>query len=210
MPALQPVLGVARVSVQGTANGRQIVNVFHVRKGLGTAAWGQTELDALAGVMNTQFATAFASSISNSYSGDSVECQDLSSLTGFFSQVASTTTGGAGSTIAPASAASCVTWKIARHYRGGHPRTYIGPLAGGALETATSLTSAFVTALKTKATTFLTNINLSSPGGATVSLVTVHRTRDGDTLTPPEVSLIQGVEVDARIDSQRRRLGPDR
>lgn len=210
MPAQQPATGIARVVVKGTASGQSIVNVFHVRKGLGTAAWSQAELDALVTLMESQFKTAFASSLNSNYSGDVVEAQDLTSNIGLFASISNTCNGTMGGANVPQSACCCITWRINRHYRGGHPRTYLGPIGTTAIENAVSLASAYLTGLQTKASTFLTNVNIATPGGATCQLVTLHRVRGGAVLTPPEVSLITGVELDARIDSQRRRMGPDR
>lgn len=212
MPALANVPGVARCVVTGTANGQACVNVFHVAKGTGGASpWTQVEIDKLATLIAAQFTTAFVPSIANHWSGDQVECVDLSSVLGLSGVATIAASGGGGSgTTMPQSAAACVTWKIPRHYRGGHPRTYVGPLATAAAESPVSLAATFVSNLRTRAIAFRNNINGDTTFGTLITLCTVHRTYQKQKLNEPQLSFPTSAEVDSRIDSQRRRLGPDR
>jgi len=120
-----------------------------------------------------------------------------------------TGSGGSGAAV-PQSAAACITWKIPRHYRGGHPRTYIGPLPTTAINNPTSLTTTYTDGLQTRANTFLAGVNSIVLGTATARLVCLHRYKDKVELDPPTTTLIDTAYCDSRIDSQRRRLGKDR
>jgi hypothetical protein len=211
MPALAPVVGVARVVVRGTANGQPIVNVFHVQNGsLPPIPYTAAGILALATAFGTTFAAQFATRLNQSYSGDEVTAQDLSSVTGRSAAVALTLAASGSGTTTPQSAAACITWKIDRHYRGGHPRTYIGPLPSAAFESPISLAPTYVTALQNAGTALRTFINTTPMDGTPQTLVCVHRQRDGVQLAVPDVSPITSCAVDSRIDSMRRRLGPDR
>ena len=212
MPALLPVPGVARCVVRGTANGQAIVNVFHVRNGAsdGAPAYTLAGTGALAAVVSNAYTAQFPSILNNSWSGDTVTVTDLSGPTGPSSEVALSGSGGISSANMPQSVAACITWKIPRHYRGGHPRTYIGPLAVTALETPTSFTTSFITSLTTKANAFLTAINGATVDGRAQRLVCVHRQIDGLKILTPITSEIAGGSCDTRLDTMRRRLGPDR
>jgi hypothetical protein len=212
MAALRPVPGVARIVCTGNATGVPIVNVFHVQNGVSGPAPAYSSAGMLQLV--TAFEAAYRAQIlprlSSNYSGDTVAGVDLSGPTGEFRQVSLSGGGvGAGLTV-PQSAACCITWKIARHYRGGHPRTYMGPLPTSAIESPTSLAAAYMTSASTSAQAFVTAINAITADGIAQRFVAVHRQIDGLKILTPITSLILSGVVDSRIDSMRRRLGPDR
>lgn len=211
MAALRPVTGVARCVFTGTANGQQVVNVFHVQNGGDFGVqYSQTGISALASQLATLYASHFRPHLNSSWSGDQVLCQDLTSITSAFAVAALAGNGAVTGATTPQNAACCVTWKIARRYRGGHPRTYLGPLGAASLENNTSFTSAFQTSVASAANLFLTGVNAIVADGKPQTLVTIHRYKDKAELAVPEVSKVLSVAVDTRIDSMRRRLGPDR
>jgi hypothetical protein len=213
VPALEPVPGVARVVVTGTSAGRTVANIFHFRRvAQMEESWSSTHLGLLVTDVEAVYKAQFGPCLGSSYSGDIVQAVDLTNVAGLSAEVANTTTGSGGTNTAmPQSIAACVSWKIIRHYRGGHPRTYLGPLPAAAIESPTTLAAAFVTKMQTNSQAFLTAIWAWSTGGANnVELVTVHRQYAKQKLNIPLVSKITGRTVDTRIDSQRRRLGPDR
>jgi hypothetical protein len=204
------VAGVARVSVVGTSAGVNIVNVFHVASVSGS--WSQLDVNALATGMRAAFVNRFLSSLSTSYLLNTVTATDLSSINGRTGTATGSTpgTGGTGTSV-PNSLAVVVSWQIARHYRGGHPRTYLGALATAILLNQTTFTSTFVSSLQTNANSFLNDVpQIVLPSGTTGFLVAVHRRLNGALLTPPQTSAITGAAVDNRLDTQRRRLGKDR
>lgn len=211
MPAQKNVQGVARVSVRGTANGVQCVNVFHVRNGLSTGAgYTVAGVSALGNSINTLYNSHFRTKLNTDWSGDDIVVQDLSSIIAPGVTLAQTGNGSVAGSSVPASVAICISWKIARHYRGGHPRTYLGPLGSGAIETPTSFVGTFITSVQTSASSFLTGVNALTIEGVPQQLVCVHRQLAGEVLDIPQISPITACVVDSRIDTMRRRLGKDR
>lgn len=211
MPALKPVVGVARVVVHASANGVPIVNVFHVNNGPGAGIrYTATAVQTLADSFKTAWQTAIVSLVNISYTLDTFTVQDLTDDNGFFAQSSSISTGSGSGATTPQSAACCVTWKIGRHYRGGHPRTYLGPLSAANFTSPTTLSGTYVSSVQSAMATLRTTINALTIEGQNQKMVCVHRVKDGADLDPPLVDTITGVAVDSRIDSMRRRLGPDR
>jgi hypothetical protein len=208
MPSLMPVLGVARVAFRGTSAGQAVVNVFHVQ--CGVASLSQATIDALCTGMKTAYEANLVTRLQGSWSGDTVTAQDLSSDTGVTKQMALAGTPGSVIAASPNSLACCITWKINRHYRGGHPRTYLGPIPNTFLENQTTFLSTAVANILGSANAFLTAVNgITLPSG-TPQMVGVHRVRSGAVLPVPLVSPIVAVAVDSRVDTMRRRLGRDR
>jgi hypothetical protein len=136
--------------------------------------------------------------------------QNLSSDTGATTVLALGGTPGTPALTSPNSLACCVTWKIDRHYRGGHPRSYIGPVSNAFMENQTTFTSAFVGTMLTSANAFRTAVNSIAISGGSAELVAVHRVRSGAQLAVPLISPITTAAVDSRVDTMRRRLGRDR
>lgn len=208
MPALRPVPGVVRVTFKGTSTGQPVINVFHFK--LGAPSINNAGMATFLQNVRSPYEVNFIPRLQGAYSGDTVYGVDLSSEDGAEGSVPLGGTPGAATTQVPQSTACCVTWKIPRHYRGGHPRTYIGPTGATSIESPTSFTSAYVTALQNAANTCLTSWNAVTHGGGNVRLVCVHRYRDKVELATPLVSEISSAVVDTRIDTMRRRLGRDR
>jgi hypothetical protein len=211
MPAQLPVPGVARVTVTGTASGIPVVNVFHVRKtGGAVTPYTDAALDAIANLVGASWDSRIASFLNVAYTAGSTQSVDLGSDISHVGFRANTGNGISSGPHVPQSLCCCVSWKIARHYRGGHPRTYLGPLGDSAIQNNTSLSAGTVTTMGTAASNFRSDINSSSPDGTAIELCAVHRWRNSVKLTPPQTSPILSVSVDNRLDTQRRRLGPDR
>lgn len=112
-----------------------------------------------------------------------------------------------------AQVAVCVSWQIAPHYRGGHPRSYIPPPSGSQLSSNTSWDGGFLTSATSAAISF--HNNMETPGSLPDSITSIEHgiysfVRDGEWRTPPVFYRIAGATVDSRVDTQRRRLGSDR
>jgi hypothetical protein len=208
MPAQLPVNGVARVSVNGQANGVPIVNVFHVK--CAATIITQTGINAIATRVATGFTNEMQQLASVAYQAGFTKAVDLSSIDGKEGTAAMSGTGNGDQGKVPNSACCVISWKIARHYRGGHPRTYIGPMAQTGILNPTTLDPTLVANMGTAAQDFLQYINTGVADGNPMVLVAVHRFLNQAQLNPPQVSVITGATVDNRIDTQRRRLGPDR
>ena len=211
MVAQQPVPNVAKVAVTGFASGIPIVNVFHVeRTAGGTGVWSDAALDAIANAVGSAFDSNIAPTLNTVYQPGNTTAIDLGNPVSHIASRVNTSIGIGSGAHVPQSMCACVSWKINRHYRGGHPRSYFGPISDSAIQNNTSLSAAFTTTIGTGAAALRTAINTASPDGYTVRMVAVHRWRDKALLVPPQVSPILTVAVDNRLDTQRRRLGPDR
>lgn len=209
MPPLPPVPGIAKIIVKQTLASVAVYNILHARQA-GGSAWTGSECAAMATAVRSAWVTNVIPLQSNALSLGDVQVIDLSSNTGNEGTATGTTAGGLVSAAAPANACVCWSWKIARRYRGGHPRTYIAGLAQANVLNANSITSAHRTAHAAAGAAIRNAIEGVTVGGALANMVVIHYRRDGVQLTVPDYSYISSVSVDDRIDSQRRRLGRDR
>jgi hypothetical protein len=210
MAPLQLANSIARCAFRGVAAGVNIVNVLHVQKDPVAGPYSQAEIDALATALGTIYTTRFVPQLNFSYTAAELVCTDLSTHTGVVGVKTMTGTGGDATTTQGNAACVCISWKISKHYRGGHPRTYLGPVGAAKLTNGTTLTPAYVTAVTTAANGFLNDVNALAVTGSPYKLVALHRTQGGTTLIPPGLSFITAAQVDSRLDTQRRRLGKDR
>jgi hypothetical protein len=109
--------------------------------------------------------------------------------------------------------ALCVSWQVAAHYRGGHPRTYFCGLKQNDTVDVQSWTPSTISAWQSAANAFHATVNTFNYGAiqgvrlGTVSFVLRNQWRS-PTVFRDFVN--GGAVVDSRIDSMRRRLGPDR
>lgn len=112
----------------------------------------------------------------------------------------------------PNNCATCITWHVQQRYRGGHPRTYLPPPAATSIATTVQWADTHRTGTTSSANQFHSAINGITHGGlsdlhlGTVSFVLRNAWR-----TPPVFRdyVLNTAQVDARIDTMRRRLGPD-
>lgn len=213
---LPDVANVIRLRVNGTNQATPWVALFYWHY-LGPAPTGP-QLSSFC----TQFQAAIASSMTPSFGTtvqvNTTEAWDLARRDG------ATGAGGAGFTgtrtggALPVSVAACVGWKVNSRWRGGHPRTYWP--AG----TATDVVSGHLWLETSRAAFeagnegFLAQVNaltMGSAGGYLTCIRFVHTVHDPDGtkhvefLVPPQDLQITRALVDARLDTQRRRLGPD-
>jgi len=210
MPPKPAVSEVIRCAVKTNRLGKDQINVFYVK---GTfpgdfGAFTQANLDAVsAGVF-----TAFHDQLLVQLTTDTnlVECLavDLSSVTGLTSLHTGSGAGGLGGTAMPSNVALCVSWKEALHYRGGHPRSYMGGVSATFLADVRHVTTSFAGIMQTAANNFRTAVNaIASPGVTSFALVGVHYTLGKVPRVPPLVTPVLTASVNTRLDSQRRRLG---
>jgi len=124
--------------------------------------------------------------------------------------------GGVGSTTGtalPANCACCLSWQIAPHYRGGHPRTYLCGFNVEDTSTTTSWSGSFITNAESAAQSYHEDLESIGPIGDGITTIehgVVSFAAGGDWRDPPVFRRITGASVDSRIDTQRRRLGSDR
>lgn len=123
------------------------------------------------------------------------------------------TTGDIGGLLTPAQVAACISWPLAFHYRGGHPRTYLAGLPASAYGSNTTWDVDWRNDAETAARSFHMAVETLGPIGGmeTIEHGVVSFVLDGAWRTPPVFRRIQtDAHVDSRIDTQRRRLGADR
>jgi hypothetical protein len=208
MPALAHVPGVARFVCTGILDGVNVANIFHV-KGATGSAWSQADMNTMAQQMSLKWISRLVPLVTNAYNFTGVQGQDLTSDVGFASTAAASQVGGKVGTRLPNSASCCITWKTAAHYRGGHARTYLAPTIASDLTVGTTLIGTYVTAVKTAAQGFLSEIAMVAVAGPP-ALGLVRRQVNKTILTTPLFYPYTDADVDSRIDTQRRRLGKDR
>lgn len=114
-------------------------------------------------------------------------------------------------TALPAQVSAGITWKTAAHYKGGHPRTYLCGLPSDALEDVTRLGSGFQELLENAALGFRSDVNglSAAPSITDVQFGCMSFVVGGAWRTPPLFRPITSAVIDGRVDTQRRRLGPD-
>lgn len=113
----------------------------------------------------------------------------------------------------PANVALCVSWGIQQHYKGGHPRTYIGGIPSEVNAGVTSFDGGYCSDVAADANSYINDIldysigNLSDLHLGVVSFVLRKQWRE-----PPVFRDYSpgGATCDTRMDTQRRRLGRDR
>lgn len=209
MPTLPFVPGVAKIVVKQYLAGVNMFNIFHADGGAGTG-WTATELAALATAVRNAWQTNFCIYQTNQSGLTEVTAIDLASDLGPQATVTSTTAGSLTTAALSSNAAACLSWKIARRYRGGHPRTYVGGGVVAQLSNPNTWTPLVVSSWITSGLALRTAINGVTTSAGNARMSTVHYYRNKALLAVPLVSEITGLTVDSRVDSQRRRLGVDR
>jgi len=219
MPALPPVPKVVGVKMVGTYDSADWVNTHYVQY-TGSAPT-VADLTTLCTDFEETWDLYIRTKVSNDCVLSSVVATDLDSDTGNGYTAAVNRIGSDTGANTPANVACCVSAKIARRYRGGHPRFYIAGIPQLSCQNGMTFTEAFRAAMQLAmsggALNWLQRINTKTyPTMGTIKLAAVSRYA-GHTFdlehnkipTPratPLVNLITGYVVDAKIDSQRRRL----
>jgi hypothetical protein len=148
--------------------------------------------------------------ISPAITGTTVTVQDLTSDTGNTVVVQSAHQGAQIGTDISIGSAAVISWSIPRHYRGGHPRSYIPGLTTACLSGNALINAGFAGQLIAFGNYLLNAVSSATYDRTqTVSLCAVHRIQNKVVLADPLVDEITGCAVHARIDSQRRRLGKE-
>jgi hypothetical protein len=208
MAAQEFVPGVLRCVMRGVADGVQIANVIHVFRGV-ISPWTAGDAQLQVNSMAATFVTRFQGLISNRYTFTGVEGTDLTNITGVVATAAASAAGTKTGTGTSNATAQCISWKTAAHFRGGHCRTYLFGPGTAELSLGTTWIGTHVTALKTAAINWITDVNTGA-GLTGTQMVMVRRIKDKTVLKPPLIFPILTADVDSRVDTQRRRLGKDR
>lgn len=211
-PRPDPPAHSVRCSVFGTNDVTRWANVFWVRNG-GAAVPTEPALLAFA----TSFLAAYASRFKSLFTSPTLigSCAVLyygpgGSVTG--AEFVNSTAGTRAGTALPVNVAACISWKVQQRYRGGHPRTYLPPPAQADVLAANQFQAAYKASVVSAANSFNGDVNALTSGDLTdLHLGTVSFVLDRAWRSPPVFrDFTPGAAAfDARIDTQRRRLGRD-
>lgn len=204
MPALPPVPGVIRCSVEGTLAGIPVANVFHLGY-TGSPPSGQSLQQVALGMANA-WSAHIAPLQCSDYIGQLWTATDLSSETGAEELLEQTVPGTAAGPPTPNNAAMVISKAVARRYRGGHPRTYLAGFPQSDMADGAHWTAAVATNAGQHWSQFISQI-LTSPGVPSLaSEVVVHYIKNGLPLPAPLVDAFVGAIGRQVIGSMRRRL----
>lgn len=212
--ALPPVVNVVKAILNwiGPA-GRIAKNILHFQGAPPAPTSDPTFLKNLADiVMNAAGSSALAGSFSSLWTLQSVTCKDLAGTSAQASSTVAAYPGGVTGGSLPPQSALCISWQIAESYRGGKPRTYVPgvPFTATTPAGSSTLDPTFCTNADTAWTSFM-NYFPTHPVSATYNMtlgcVSYYQ---GHTLRPtPLFRAYLAVKVHERLDSQRRRSGPE-
>lgn len=209
MPPLPPVPGVLRCVVNGTFAGFPTVSTLYVGEPGNLSAWDQAGADAVALNVRTAWVSRILTQQNAVWTLNDVTATDLTNFLGVVGIAVGSNPGAQAGTPIPANCTACISWKSNLHYRGGHPRLYLpAPGTTTTVSGTRQWSVAYRTALANGAEAFRGDL-VTLYAGRTARHVAVHRTVGGVVQTPPIVLAVVSASVDIRIDSQRRRLGPD-
>jgi hypothetical protein len=155
--------------------------------------------------------TNLAPLISSAASMTATTIVDLTTTSGLVGSNTNTAPGtGSATNNLPANVALVISEKIARRYRGGHPRMYLTGQLLINVSVQTNWTPAWVTTASTAAASWRTAINaLSLTSMPTIQLVNLSYYTNHLLRPTPTVDVVTAMAVHSRIDTMRRRLGKE-
>lgn len=212
--ALPPLINTAKIIMQYTGPaGRVARNIFYILKGAGTGSTSDpTWLATLAQTIKTQWQNAnMHVQLAPSWSLVHVTAKDNGGTSANGTDSTAPIAGNASGSAFPPQVAVVVSWKIPEVYRGGKPRLYMPGIPVSAVTTAgdSAISATYAAAVDTAATAWLAGVNGASVSGTAISMGTVsHFTGHAVRPTPVWRTYID-VRVHERLDSQRRRNGPE-
>jgi hypothetical protein len=214
MATFIPVPGVAQTVVTAHIAGHKANMVWHFSHG-GTGPWNGTDLNTLVntlfGSLNTRMKTTFASNVVF----NNIAAVDLTNDT----PAIATSTGAQFNCtgIGPATPSLCfmVNFNIAKRYKGGHPRTYMPPLASNSMSAGEDQWQpANITTALTNFANVISDVTVAIPGATNVVPLynytvstnpsTGKVTREKDSLKG--VFVVTSYTGNPPIRSQRRRM----
>ena len=197
--------GLVRFAIHGVW-GQPTVNIFHAMNS--GVAWTNPDLLSAANTVFGAYKAHLIQPFATIFQVSSCDAVDLSSATAQAVTVSGTGGGSdAGVGADPAQVACCISWLQPLHYRGGHPRTYMPGIRPGDRQDSKTFTSTFTSQVQSAAAAFMNAINTSGPPGMSLGFVRYPWNPATGTWGTPAFYAYTGVKVNARVDSQRRRLG---
>jgi len=180
----------------------------------------QADSDTFCAKISTEWAANVLPNLHSSTVLAEVQTEDMSSATAPTSVVVSNIAGGGGGTELGAGTAMVISARIARRYRGGHPRKYLGGLGSTNLATAQTWTAGVIAAFESAMETFVLNVDSAAIGAmGAVAAVNVsffqgftNHTFPSGRVRPipnlrgtPLIDVITDWDVNPKVASQRRR-----
>lgn len=216
MPALPSPGAVIKLTVDWGVEADSLAQTVHYFSYSGGAPSAGT-LSAIATDAVLNGATEFQPLANDSVGMLGATARDLSSAMGAEATAGTPWVGTRGTALTPPGAAIVVSHSISRHYRGGHPRSYLPLGVAGDIALTGLWASAFVTAvdtawgawiaslLGTHGLTQLVNVSYYGPPNRTITSST-GRVRTVSTVRgTPIVDNVTGHVARKQIGSQRRR-----
>ena len=208
MPALEFVDKTVRCAIEQTYGSAKIVNIVHVYwAGAPADELGTADLPTVAAAVANAWKNDLLPILSSNLTMTGVVAQDLSGPTAPGGVSGVTGSGGVTGASDSAQVACAMSWLIGRHYRGGHPRSYLGGIPTASRASNQQFTATFCNQVISAGTAFNAAIAATVIRAGALSHVTVHRYKGHAVLVPPVVDPIIGVACTTRVDTQRRRLG---
>lgn len=220
MPALPNVPQVVRFTfVQKVGTDLNMVNRFY-QKYSAVGPLGGADATTWAAAASAAWAAHLAPSHNTDVTLESVTIEDLSSDTGAVGVSTTSHSGGDSDPILSAGAALVISQKIARRYRGGHPRQYLGGFSQPNLSTPQTWEPGILSGFPAFYTAFRAAVAAGCPVGlqpaVDVSVSYYHgftiftppsgRSRPVPTLRAvPIVDVISEFTMNPKVASQRRR-----
>lgn len=210
---LKDVPRTVKIRLIGQTYGLPWVNIFHAQWAAGGTVPDSAGLLTMCIALRTAWTTNFKPLAITNSGLSMVECTDISSRTGQQANDPTVVAGGDATSGAPASAAVVLSWTIARRYRGGHPRSYIGGLPVTVFINAHTIDPTKKASFGAAGVAWRAAIRSLGTMGNTWEMANVSYYHKVGGLQaykdPPDVDVITGVKVHDRLDSQRRRLGKE-
>jgi hypothetical protein len=208
MPALPNVPGVIKtIFKHGLSTGEDLFNIFY---------WAYTGADTNTTLLDfvTDLAARWGTHVMPQLSADTtltaVEGIDLTSNTSPEQTAFTSIAGSKAPPITPANCALVVSEEIARRYRGGHPRKYMGGLTNGQLASPSFWNVSDANAMSAALASFVAVVMGDNPFGGTLNitdLVNVSYRTGGAIRAVPVVDHIITFTAKEKVCSQRRRTG---
>lgn len=211
MPALPNAPQALRVKQQGTYLTTTWVNIYYLTYAATTPA--DADLISIAGSLRTVWGSWLGLMVSTSVTLTQTEVWDVSRNPGAYglNNVPLAATGAVGT--GPANVSVVVSKKVARRYRGGHPRLYLPGIAPSISTDGRTILPATLTVFNNNVNSWFNAVNAIT----TASTGLCHLANVGYYYTPvknqppvlrvtPIVEPIVGCVVNNRLDTQRGRL----
>lgn len=203
MPALPNVAGALKVQLAWhDVNDLFAMTVFHLAYTGGPPT--PANCVTMAGAIHTSAVARFAALLNSENSIGPVTVLDLSSDMGGEGTAGGVSAGTRTGSTLPPSTSVVVSKQVARHYRGGHPRSYL-PF-GSASDIGTGIWgSTFAGNVRTAWGDFITDCTTEGAGCAITGEISVSYFHAGAPRVTPAKDPIIGTTVPLRFGSQRRR-----